>query len=336
MSNAVDAAASQSPEATGAGPSSTARGTYGVRLVGFEDCDSLGTVPDEAPPWRIAIDSGANRLLGEPEHITADSALLHFGDGSSAQVSRESPGGSVRLFLSRDVSRCDLAHPYLSVTGMLNAYWGDGLGLHAGAVVIDGRAWVIVAAKGGGKTTSLALLDRAGHPVLADDLSVVGPQLQVHRGPRFLDLRREVAERLAIGEDRGFIGMRRRWRYRIRDAPLTAPLGGVVVPVWGDAFVDPVQGAGRLEVLAPSVSIRVPGRWEVLVAGGGVIGAGDGVEPSSPSRGRRSRDRPAARRRRRPRVSVAAPPSSDPSPCSGPTGTVRWSGCGAWGDHGRD
>ena len=265
MSGAVDVAASPSPGATGVGPVSVARGTYGVRLVGFEDCDSLGTVPPEAPPWRIVIEVGANALLGEPEHVAADSAVLHFGDGSSARASREPPGGSVRLFLSRNVARCDLAHPYLSVTGMLDAYWGDGLGLHAGAVVIDGRAWVIVAAKGGGKTTTLALLDRAGHPVLADDLSVVGPQLEVHRGPRFLDLRQDVAERLAIGEDRGYIGMRRRWRHRISDAPLTAPLGGVVVPVWGDPFVDPVQGAGRLEALAPSVSIRVPGRWEPLL-----------------------------------------------------------------------
>ena len=135
-----------------------------MRLVGFEDCDSLGPVPDEAPPWRIAIDSGANTLLGEPEHVTADSAVLHFGDGSSAQVSREPPGGSVRLFLSRAIPRCDLAHPYLSVTGMLDAYWGDGLGLHAGGVVVAGRAWLIVAAKGGGKTTTLALLDRARPP----------------------------------------------------------------------------------------------------------------------------------------------------------------------------
>jgi hypothetical protein len=265
VSGAVQTAGPQPLETTEVGLASLPRGTYGVRLVGFEDCDSLGVVPPEAPPWRIVIDGGANALLGEPEHVDADSAILHFGDGSSAQVSREPPGGSVRLFLARDIARCDLAHPYLSVTGMLNAYWGDGLGLHAGAVVIDGRAWVIVAAKGGGKTTTLALLDRAGHPVLADDLSVVGPDLQVHRGPRFLDLRREVAERLAAGEDRGYIGMRRRWRHRLGDAPLTAPLGGVVVPVWGDPLVDPIQGAGRLEALAPAVSIRVPGRWEPLL-----------------------------------------------------------------------
>ena len=249
----------------GVGPTRPARGTYGVRLVGFEDCDALGAVPPDAPPWRITVGAGANTLVGEPEHVGPDSAVLHFGDGSSAHVSREAPGGSVRLFLARDIPRCDLAHPYLSVTGMLDAYWGDGLGLHAGAVVVDGGAWLIVAAKGGGKTTTLAVLDRMGFAVLADDLSVVGADLGVHRGPRFLDLRKEVAERFGAGEDRGVIGIRRRWRHRIGDAPLTCPLAGVVVPVWGEQSVEPVIGAGRLEALAPSVSIRVPGRWEPLL-----------------------------------------------------------------------
>jgi hypothetical protein len=265
VAGAVDAAEPQPSDSVGVGPAQPARGTYGVRLVGFEDCDALGTVPPDAPPWRIAVEAGANTLLGEPERVGPESAVLHFGDGSSAHVSREPPGGSVRLFLSRDIPRCDLAHPYLSVTGMLDAYWGDGLGLHAGAVVVDGSAWLIVAAKGGGKTTTLAVLDRLGLPVLADDLSVVGPDLRVHRGPRFLDLRKEVAERFGAGEDRGVIGIRRRWRHRIGDAPLTSPLAGFVVPVWGDPSIEPVIGAGRLEALAPSVSIRVPGRWEPLL-----------------------------------------------------------------------
>jgi len=148
---------------------------------------------------------------------------------------------------------------------MLNAYWGDRIPLHAGAVGIDGKAWLIATTKAGGKSTTLALLAIAGHPVLADDLSVIDSGLHVHRGPRFIDLRQEAAEALGVGEYVGVLGVRERWRYRIADAPLTLPLGGIFIPTWGEPAIEHIAGSARLGPLAASLALRVPAPWDQLL-----------------------------------------------------------------------
>lgn len=242
-----------------------ARGMYGVKISGLENCGCFAPVPQDWPEWRVVVELVEAPDDQRPESAGPDRCLLRFGDGSTAEANRVDPGANIHLRLTRDVAPCHVAHPYLAAVGMFSAYWGDRLPLHAGAVGIDGKAWLILATKAGGKSTTLALLERAGHPVLADDLSVIDPEMNVHRGPRFVDLRREAAETLGIGTNLGVLGVRERWRHPVGDAPLTLPLGGIVATAWGDPGLEPVAGSARLELIAGSMALRVPGSWNELV-----------------------------------------------------------------------
>lgn len=240
------------------------QGAYGERITGIGQSASLGRVPAGWPAWRVSVevvpDPGGTRR----EYVDDEGALLRFGDGSVAEARRAAEGADVHLRLAREVSDDDIAHPYLAVVGMISAYWRDRLPFHAGAAGINGKAWLVMAQKAGGKSTTLALLEAAGYSVLADDLSVIDAELKVHRGPRFIDLRKEAAEALGVGEPVGVLGVRERWRHRIGDAPLSLPLGGIVIPRWGRSEIQPVSGADRISLLAPGLALRVPGEWAEL------------------------------------------------------------------------
>jgi len=60
--------------------------------------------------------------------------------------------------------------------------------LHAGAVERDGRAVIVLAPSGGGKTTTALALLRRGWRLLSDDFAVVGADGVVHPFPRRLNL----------------------------------------------------------------------------------------------------------------------------------------------------
>lgn len=242
----------------------TSSGLYGVRVTGIGNYSSLAPVPSAWPEWRVDVEHGLDRDVNRPESIGPDEAFIRFGDGSTAEVWREGPGGRLRLSLATEVASNDLAHPFLAPVGMLGAYWNDRLPLHAASFGLGGLAWLLAAGKGGGKSTTLAMLELAGHPVLADDLSVIEADLTVHRGPRLIDLRRDAAEALGVGDDVGKVGDRERWRYRIGDGPLTLPLGGIVIPSWGKPDVELIVGGQRLPVLGRSLALRIPGRWDEL------------------------------------------------------------------------
>jgi hypothetical protein len=100
--------------------------------------------------------------------------------------------------------------------------------------------------------------------VLADDLSIIDPDMNVHRGPRFIDLRRDAAQSLGVGTNLGVLGARERWRHRIGDAPLTLPLGGIIATEWGEPGFDSVTGAARVATIAGSIALGVPGPWDEL------------------------------------------------------------------------
>jgi hypothetical protein len=79
---------------------------------------------------------------------------------------------------------------------------GGGLALHAAAVDVGGSAILISAPGGHGKTTMAAAFLRAGHRVLADDMSScrINPEPSVLPGPAIIRIRRDVYGRLELPE----------------------------------------------------------------------------------------------------------------------------------------
>jgi hypothetical protein len=73
------------------------------------------------------------------------------------------------------------------------------LPLHASAVGVKGKAIAIAGDSGVGKSTLAAALERQGHPVLADDISIVDPKtMNVLVGQRRLRLWQSALEQLGI------------------------------------------------------------------------------------------------------------------------------------------
>lgn len=149
----------------------------------------------------------------------------------------------------------ELAHPCLSAVGLVFARWDGRVALHAGGIVVGGRAWGVLGAREAGKSTTLVHLARAGHGVLCDDLLVVD-RGQACAGPRTLDLRPETARRLE-GEDLREVRQGQRHRMLLPPAPATVPLGGfLVLDVGDDVSVEPVPARERLPALQPHVTLR--------------------------------------------------------------------------------
>lgn len=233
-------------------------GLYGVRLSGIGPSGSLGEVPPSYPEWTISVTAKRDEPDAKDRFLEGAEWGFEFGDGGLARVSQRGKGGALSLALPRPVPDRELGHPYLSVIGLVASLWGGGIAMHAGVFEAHGSAWIVAAAKGGGKSTTLALLAMAGQAVLADDLAVMNDQLVVHRGPRFIDLRREVSDALGLGDAIGMLGARERWRYRIGSAPLSLPLGGIIVPGWGEESIHRLDTRERLGLVAATLPITYP------------------------------------------------------------------------------
>ena len=143
----------------------------------------------------------------------------------------------------------ELIHPVLTFAGAVIASWTGRVALHAASVVIHGAAWLLAAHPGGGKSTAAISLGLRGHPVLADDLTVLDGRT-VLAGPRSVDLRIDAGN---DGPARpvGAPTTRGRWRAALGPAPAESPLGGVVLLEWGDALgVRRLAPTERLTALA--------------------------------------------------------------------------------------
>jgi hypothetical protein len=160
----------------------------------------------------------------------------------------------------------DLVHPYLAPAAALAARWAGRESFHAGAVVADGGAWIVLGDKEAGKSTTIADLALHDHMVLADDLVVLDGDA-VLAGPRCVDLRETAAAQLGAGEPLGFVGIRERWRLALPPVPPSLPLRGWITLAWDDdVAIDVVEGAARMLALVPFRSVRIaPEAAEVLV-----------------------------------------------------------------------
>lgn len=143
-----------------------------------------------------------------------------------------------------------ITHPLLAWVAAVAASWTSRCAFHGSAVVLGGRAWVLLGGPGAGKTSLAALLQGDGAVVLADDLSVVERGI-VFAGPRAADLRQAAAMHLGLGKELDQHIGRRRWRIPLGRAPMEVPLGGFVELGWSDELrVDPVPPRERLGLLA--------------------------------------------------------------------------------------
>lgn len=250
--------------------SEAAVGAYGLNFGSTEfPVNRLNRVDEDAQRWTVtrsdlpaaADPHGADAIGGVPvlgaSEVDDETAQVLVA-GTRLEVDRAAR--TAHFFARADVSPERLVHPCLAPLAIAAAHWQRWVPLHASAVVIDGRAWAILAERGDGKTTTVAALEQAGHGVLTDDLLVVDTELRAHAGPRCVDLRRASAKAFpgAVRVD-DYPG---RERYRLTPAPVpaTAPLAGFVRLLWSEhrLGLSPIRAVDRVPIIGAAISMGGP------------------------------------------------------------------------------
>jgi hypothetical protein len=235
----------------------TPRGAYGLRLT---DVDAARDLLVDAPAgWiEFRIRARVGTVSDDHERMSDWEALLKLRDGGGILVDRRA--AEATFVLPRSLRIDELVHPLLAPVAAVAAHWSSRESFHAGAVVIGGRAWGVIGARGAGKSTTMAHLALQGLPVLCDDLLVIDGQ-EALAGPRSIDLRREPAEQLGVGEALGVVGARERWRLRVAATDPAVELAGWIHLGWGER-VESVRVApgDRVRLLQQERGVRVPPR----------------------------------------------------------------------------
>jgi hypothetical protein len=222
---------------------------------------------NDAPPGWPRLDVAVRLDPGpEPaeERISDRAATLRLLSGGWVEVDRASATATFRM-RSRPSARA-LVHPHLAAPAAAAGYWLGRESFHAGAFVLDGRAWGVLGERGDGKSSLLACLARAGIEILCDDVLAVD-RMTAFAGPRAIDLRRDAAGQLGVGEAIGLVGLRERWRVTLGRVEPQLPLEGWLTLRW-DSRVDvrAVQGRHRLTaLLARRVILVPPARQDALI-----------------------------------------------------------------------
>jgi hypothetical protein len=116
--------------------------------------------------------------------------------------------------------------------------------MHGAAFVANDGAWMVLAEKGGGKSSTMAALFAAGYSILADDLVVLEGGL-VMPGPRFVDLKEDPES--VVGKPLAHELLLERRRIILPDAGLPVQLEGALLLEWGERVeVLPVPVVDRL------------------------------------------------------------------------------------------
>jgi hypothetical protein len=192
------------------------------------------------------------------EWLTETEARLKLQNGGQIELERERE--RVTFVLPRPVRTAELIHPLLAPVGAVMAYWLGRECFHAGAFVAGGKTWGVVGSRGSGKSTTMARLALAGIPVVGDDLLVVRDRT-AFAGPRAVDLRRDAAARLGVGEELGVVGARERWRLALDGVRPETALAGWIFLAWGERVeMVGVPGSERVVRLHGGRGINLPPR----------------------------------------------------------------------------
>jgi len=190
----------------------------------------------------------------EPRRLDENGIVVATGARDRLLMQREPAVAT--LIAETAIGPDELVHPYLAVVASVFSWWAGGVSFHAGAFVLDGRAWALLGDRQGGKSTTLAWFHRMGIDVVADDLVVVD-EGRALIGPRCIDIRPQTAT--FLGDD--VESVRGGDRYRLRLPPMVANpwLAGWVVAREGTSeSIKPVPPRDRLGLLTANLSVRRP------------------------------------------------------------------------------
>jgi hypothetical protein len=235
-------------------------GAYGFRLVGLPDAEPwLLEAPDHWPT--VAVSKSRSSRVAAPG-VHEDVAEVPLVGGGHLRVTRD-PLTVTFYSPSRELSTAEIIHPLLAPAASVLASWHGLIPLHAGAVLIDGRAWIVTGDREAGKSSTLAEMARRGFGVMADDLVVLRGS-DVNAGPRSLDLRS--ADEMGAAEDLGIVGQRRRWRIPLSPVPVEVPVAGLVQLHWASSpTLRHVDMEERNEISFPAASLRLDRRQVLQV-----------------------------------------------------------------------
>lgn len=227
-------------------------GAYGLHLPDLpEASELLLDAPDTWVSLRVERHVGS----GQPsEYVDADRARLRAQPDGWVEVDRAD--ASARFHFSTPPADREMVHPYLASTASVIARWQGLQCFHAGAFVAGGRAWAVLGEKGAGKSSMLAQLALHSVPILTDDVLVVRGTRGL-AGPRCIDLRRESATALGVGEPLGVVGTRERWRVPAGPVAPEVPLGGWLTLAWGAHAIEPLPASEALPTIFASLSLRL-------------------------------------------------------------------------------
>jgi hypothetical protein len=232
-------------------------GAYGLRISGVQGADAvLVPASENWPAVDVTVEIG--RLEADGEFVDDDHARIQLRTGGWIQLDRE-PGRAHYTVPAR-LSPDELVHPFLAPAAAVYGHWHGRENIHGGGLALRDTAWGIVGDRLGGKSSLLAALAVAGSDILCDDVLAVDGR-EVFAGPRTVDLRKDAAAALGIGEEIGLAGARERWRLRL--GPLDRPLalGGWVFTEWsGELDMKRLPASETLTRLFRNRSLRLPPR----------------------------------------------------------------------------
>ncbi len=233
-------------------------GVYGVAVqgVGVE----AGGRPAPPPSWEAWTVSQHTGPADDGEGMEVTGRRARIGMPGAGELRLDRAARTVVFALRRPVSAEAILHPGLVPAAAVIAWWMDRVPVHAAAVVLEGRAWGLLADREGGKSTTAALLSDGAPELLTDDLLVVEGE-RCFAGPGSVDLRPAAAARLG-GIPLGRIGQRERFRKPFAGPRLEAPLAGWVELAWsggGPPAVVPVPVGERIAALARHASLPLTG-----------------------------------------------------------------------------
>lgn len=226
----------------------TASGSaYGLRVDGPLPPELLNAdLPDDWPLVSVAI---VPDEVERPDAIELDErrGRLPLLTGGVLEVTREPLAATFHG--GRPFAPDELVHPGLAGVGAMAAVWLGRESIHAGAVLVGGRAWAVTAEKEAGKSTTMAALARRGLPIVTDDVLVLdGPDALA--GPRSVDLREGAARWLGVDPVTSAARNGARARVQLGPVPPRVPLAGWVFLDWGDEIaVEPVRPTRRAALL---------------------------------------------------------------------------------------